>query len=75
MAVQGAAPSMMAPAMYSPASSGVIQAWYNFEKNSQAKNAIVKGLISQLITRVRITPLGLRPTLLMLVKSTCSIIG
>ena len=75
MAVQGAAPRIMAPAIYSPAKAGSIHAEYSFEKNIQAKNAIVKGLTAQLIITVHTTPRGFLLTCLMLVKSTWSIMG
>ena len=44
-------------------------------KNNQPKVAIVKGLISQFMVRVRKRPLGFRPTFLIDEKSTCVIIG
>ena len=75
MAVQGAAPSRMAPAMYSFASSGVIQAAYSLVKNTHAKKAMVKGLINQLTTTVRPSPFSCGPMRRTLSKSTCTIMG
>jgi len=70
MAVHGAAPSIMAPAMYSPASAGLMKAPYSLEKNIQAKNAMVNGFISQFTVSVSSSPLGFLPTFLIDEKST-----
>lgn len=66
IAVQGAAPSNTAPARYCLARSSGISALKNTNRNSQAIPYIVKGLISQFVTQVIISPLGFFPICLML---------
>ncbi len=75
MAVQGAAARMMRPAVYSAASSGEIQAPKRCRMNTHASNAMLNGLTSQLTKSVTASPLGLRATPPMALKSTLSIIG
>jgi hypothetical protein len=61
--------------MYSGALSGSIRPAKTCSKNSTARAAIVKGLISQLMTSVITRPLGRRPTALSEPKSIAIIIG
>ena len=64
--IQGAAPSNTAPAKYSVARSGVINALKITKKNRLAIAYIVKGLISQFVIQVTNRPFGFLPTFLML---------
>ena len=66
IAVQGAAPSRTAPARYSVASSGVINALNTINRKRYAIPYIVKGLISQFVTHVMINPFGFLPICFML---------
>lgn len=66
MAVQGAAPKSTAPARYSVANSGIMNALKIIKKNKLAIPYIVKGLMSQLVIHVTKRPLGFFPTFLML---------
>ena len=75
MAVHGATPNKIIPAMYSLAVCASTISAKKTLKNNQPKAAIVKGFINQLITKVKKIPLGFLPTSLMEVKSTCTIIG
>ncbi len=58
MAVQGAAPSKINPAMYWPTFSGPSMSTNSHSKKNQAMANMVNGLISQLTVRVIIKPLG-----------------
>ena len=75
IAVHGAAPSSTAPARYSVASSGVINALNTTKKNRLAMPYMVKGLMSQLTIQVTNRPFGFLPAFLMLRKSTFIIMG
>ena len=75
MAVQGAAPSRISPAMYCCASAGAIQAAKTCSKKSTASAAMVKGFTSQFTASVRISPFGRSPIWARLAKSTATIIG
>ena len=75
MAVQGAAPSKIMPAMYWLALAGSIRSAKTNSKNKTPNAAMVKGLSSQLTTRVITMPLGRSWMRLRLVKSTDTIIG
>ena len=75
MAVHGATPNRIIPAMYSLAVCASTMSAKNTLKNNQPNAAIVKGLINQLITSVKIKPFGFLLTSLMDEKSTCTIIG
>ena len=75
LAVQGAAPNSTAPARYSVASSGAMNALNTTKKNRLAMPYMVKGLMSQLTIQVTNSPLGFLPTSLMLRKSTFIIMG
>src|SRR5690554_8229256 len=63
------------PAIYSLADCGSTRSTNKILKNNQPKAAMVKGLISQLTTKVNSKPLGRRPTSLTAEKSICTIIG
>jgi len=75
MAVQGATPSRIMPAMYCCADCGSTQGANRCWKNSTPSAAIVKGLISQLTTSVSTSPRGRRPTFLIDDQSIWIIIG
>ena len=75
MAVHGAAPSRIRPAIYCPAVPGSMKGAKTHSKNSTPRAAMVKGLISQFTARVMIIPLGRWCTRARLVKSTATIIG
>ena len=75
MAVHGATPSRIRPAIYWVASSGGIRPAKKTRKNNTPNAAIVNGLISQFTTSVTISPLGRRPISWRLPKSTDTIIG
>ena len=75
MAVQGAAPKRISPAMYSGTFAGSIHPANRWLKNSTASAAMVKGLISQLITSVITNPSGRCPTSRNERKSLAVIIG
>jgi hypothetical protein len=61
--------------MYSGAFAGSISPANRWLKNNTPSAAIVKGLISQLMTRVMTSPFGLRPTSFSEPKSMAIIIG
>ena len=75
MAVHGATPSRIMPAMYSVPVCGSTMSANSTLKNSQPSAAMVNGLISQFTTRVSSRPLGLSPTRFMAAKSIWIIIG
>src|SRR5690554_6109082 len=75
MAVHGAAPSNMAPARYSLASSGAMKGSNTTIKKNQAMANMVKGLISQLTVVVMANPFGSFLTPTMALKSIWAIIG
>jgi hypothetical protein len=75
MAVQGATPRRIMPAMYCVASPGSTRSANSTRKNSQPNAAMENGLMSQFTTTVSASPLGRRPTSRMAVKSICTIIG
>ncbi|MDT4848451.1 hypothetical protein FQZ97_825400 [compost metagenome] len=75
MAVQGATPSRIMPAMYSLADCGSTKGANRYLKNSTPSAAMVKGLMSQLITTVSIRPCGFLPTSRTAAKSIWIIIG
>ena len=61
IAVQGTAPNSTAPARYSVASSGVMNALNTTKKNRLAMPYMVKGLMSQLTIQVTNSPWGSCP--------------
>src|SRR5690554_4093177 len=75
MAVQGAAPSKIAPARYSLAKAGAIQGSNTTIRKNQAMANIVKGLISQFTMVVMASPFGSFLTPTIAPKSICAIIG
>ena len=75
IAVQGATPSRIMPAMYSLADCGSTHGAKMYWKNSTPRAAMVKGLMSQFTTRVSSSPCGRLPTSLMARQSTWIIIG
>src|ERR1022692_2919124 len=75
MAVHGAAARMMQPAIYWPASPGLMKAENTTRKNSHANNAMENGFTSQFTTNVTNRPAGRLRTFRMLVKSTFIIMG
>src|SRR5690554_1366189 len=75
MAVHGAAPSRMAPARYSLASSGAMNGSNTTIRKNQAMANMVKGLISQFTVVVMASPLGSLRTPTMALKSIWAIIG
>src|SRR5450432_3641220 len=66
---------MMQPAMYWPASDGVMNAAKTKRKNAQASSAMEKGFTNQLMNSVTRSPAGRRPTFFNDEKSTLIIIG
>ena len=75
MAVQGATPSRIMPAMYSRADCGSTKDANTCSKNSTPSSAIVKGLINQLTTSVSTRPPGRRRTSFTADQSIWIIIG
>src|ERR1022692_4571362 len=75
MAVHGAAARMMQPAIYWPASPGLMKAENTTRKNSHANNAMENGFTSQFTTNVTNRPAGRLRTFRMLGKTTFIIMG
>jgi len=75
MAVQGATPSRIMPAMYSLADCGSTQGAKTYWKKNTPSAAMVKGLMSQLTTSVSSRPRGFLPTSFTAVQSIWIIIG
>src|SRR5699024_1662502 len=75
IAVQGAAPKRIAPAMYSLASSGLKNGLNTTKKKKAEIPYMVNGLINQFTTVVKINPLGFFVAFTILLKSIFNIIG
>jgi len=75
MAVQGATPSRIMPAIYSLADCGSTSPANRYSKKRMPSAAIVNGFINQLTTSVMQIPFGFLPTSFSDAKSTFTIIG
>ena len=75
MAVQGATPSRIMPAMYCCASAGDTHPAKTNSKKNTPRVAMVKGLMSQFTSKVSARPRGRRPTPRTALQSIWTIIG
>jgi len=75
MAVQGATPSRIIPALYCSTCSGERKPEKRWARKSQAKRVMVKGFTAQFMKRVRPMGLGERPALLISSKLICTMMG